>query len=79
MDDARKLEILRLAYAKVCKWIRQNPPGNIDDYNDRQLAALTGAAEDPEGQRWVNCFIMEALDELAFIMTDKGVKDNGNL
>ena len=76
MDDARKLEILRLAYSKICKWVRENPPGDIDKYNDRQLAALTSAAQDPEGQRWMNCFILDALDELAFIKTDKGISNS---
>ena len=76
MDDARKLEILRLAYSKICKWVRENPPGNIDNYNTRQMSALVGAEQDPEGRKWMDCFIMEALDELAFIKTDKGISNS---
>ena len=69
MTGTEKLNVLRIAYAKACKWIRDNPPGDLDQYfakpnSNEYIDALAAGTKDPNGRAWQSVFITEALKEL---------------
>ena len=59
-----KVEIMRKAFLKACKYLREHPPvdaGWDGDMNIIQL--LVDAKSDPEGMRWMRYFLNEVLKE----------------
>jgi len=69
MTDSEKLEVLRIAFRNACKWLRENPPGNLENYFAKEnsheyLYALYDGNKDPEGEKWQALFIKEALEEI---------------
>ena len=65
MTDTQKLEVLRAAFAKACKFLRDNPPadGNVLFEDQRYLYAVCGGDTDPKGERWQKVFLDQVLQE----------------
>lgn len=63
MTDDLLVKIAYSALKKACKWMRENPPGDLGGYNDDLLKCLVGGASDPEGKKFVNYFLNQAMDE----------------
>ena len=64
MSDREKCVILRSALRKVCKLIRDNPPGDLSEYPPGMIKLLAGGAErDPEGEEYVHFFLNQAITE----------------
>lgn len=65
MSNEEKLIILQKAYALACKWIRENPPADLDLYFSKPnyIQALASGANDPEGKAWQLVFIQEAVNQ----------------
>lgn len=59
-----KLKIVSRALRIACKWIRENPPGDLDLYNIDQIRALTNAEKDPNGENFIQYFLMKAVEEI---------------
>lgn len=65
MTDSERVIILQTALRKACKLLRDNPPGDLGAYPDGLIEqALIGGADDPEGMRYVNYFLKQALKEI---------------
>ena len=66
MTDSEKLTILREAFRKACKWIHDNPPGNLDMYFERPnyIQTLACNANYSDGSNWQALFISETLKEM---------------
>lgn len=62
MTDKDLCKIAYDALHRACKWIRENPPGDFGGYTKGQIQCLVGGCDDPEGERFVNYFIDEALE-----------------
>lgn len=61
--------ILFTALQKMAEWIRNNPPGDLDQYlkEPALFSILAGGKErDPEGAEYVSYFINEARKEFGF-------------
>lgn len=62
MDPDKKQEIIRKAFAKACKFLREHPP--YDTCESVELAYLVvNGSSDPDGVRWMKYFINEVLEE----------------
>lgn len=66
MTDKDLCKIAYDALHRACKWIRENPPGDLGGYTDGQMQCLIGGRDDPEGKCFVNYFINEALEEYIY-------------
>ena len=64
MTDKEASIIMRDAFKLACKFIRDNPPGDLERYPDLDyIYACADASKDPEGKRWMNLFIKKAAEE----------------
>lgn len=64
MTDQEKSIIMRDALKLACKFIRDNPPGDLERYPDPDyILACASASRDPEGKRWMNLFIRKATEK----------------
>jgi hypothetical protein len=64
MTDQERIEILKLALRKACQWLRQNPPGDLSQYDKAKLRCLICNSNDPDGEKWMNYFLGEAIYEI---------------
>ena len=64
MTAETKLIIVSRALRIACKWIRKNPPGDLDLYDIEQIRALTNAEKDPDGENFLQYFLMKAMEEI---------------
>lgn len=65
MTDSERVVILQIALKKACKFMRDNPPGDLGAYPlDMIQQALMGGTSDPEGTRYVNYFLSKAIEEI---------------
>lgn len=63
MTDSEKLVIVQRALKLACKFLRDNPPGDLSLYPDIDyIAACMGAASDPEGKNWQILFLRKAMN-----------------
>lgn len=64
MTDQEMSIIMRDALKLACKFIRDNPPGDLERYPDPDyILACACASKDPEGKRWMNLFIRKATEK----------------
>lgn len=56
------MEALRMA----CKTMRENPPGDLDQYSPELLQCLVGGKNDPDGKKFVDYFLKEAMQKVLF-------------
>ena len=64
MENEEKLQIIKKAYAIACKLIHDNPPSDMNIYNNSDyLRALLHAQDDLEGRYWQIAFLNQALKE----------------
>lgn len=62
---SKTVKILFIALKKACKFIRENPPANIEAYNSEILfKALITGADDPDGEEYIYYFLDQALKEV---------------
>ena len=66
MTDNERLVILTRAFANACKWIHDNPPGDLDMYFNHPdyIRALADNSKYPDGRNWQAIFIKEAVEEM---------------
>ena len=58
-------EVVRLAFHKACKYLRDHPPCDAGWDGDMSIIRLLVDAEgDPNGERWANYFVKQVLDEM---------------
>lgn len=59
-----KVEIMRKAFLKACKYLREHPPADAGWDGDMDIIALlVDAKSDPDGKRWMHYFLREAMKE----------------
>lgn len=59
-----KVEIMRKAFLKACKYLREHPPADAGWDGDMDIIALlVDAKSDPDGKRWMSYFLREAMKE----------------
>lgn len=62
MSEKEKLEIVMKALRMACKFMRENPPGDIDAYPiDMIQNVLVGGTDDPEGKKYMRYFLYQAM------------------
>ena len=61
----KEILIISEAFSLACKFIRSNPPEDIDLYpKDMIVKCLVGAKEDPNGDRYMSYFLEKALEKI---------------
>ena len=64
MINMDKNELVRKAFLKACKYLREHPPANAGWNGDMEIIQLVvDAKSDPEGRRWMRYFLNEVLKE----------------
>ena len=59
-----KVEIMRKAFLKACKYLREHPPADAGWDGDMNIIALlVDAKSDPDGKRWMRYFLNEVMKE----------------
>ena len=57
-------ELVRKAFLKACKYLREHPPADAGWNGDMEIIQLIiDAKSDPEGRRWMHYFLNEVLKE----------------
>jgi hypothetical protein len=60
-----KNELIKAAFCKACKYLREHPPADAGWDGDMTiLSLLIDAKSDPDGVRWMKYFINEAMKEM---------------
>lgn len=61
----KTVKILITALKKACKFIRENPPADIEAYNSENLfKALIAGADEPDGEEYIYYFLDQALIDM---------------
>lgn len=63
MEDNKKNEIIKRAFSRACKFLREHPPDDTCEHMELVQLVYDGAS-DPEGVRWAAYFIQQVLDEM---------------
>lgn len=59
-----KVEIMRKAFLKACKYLREHPPADVGWNSDMEIIQLVvDAKSDPDGKRWMRYFLSEVMKE----------------
>ena len=59
-----KAELIRRAFLKACKYLREHPPADDGWNGDMEIIQLVvDAKSDPEGWRWMRYFLNEVVKE----------------
>ena len=59
-----KVEVMRKAFLKACKYLREHPPADAGWNGDMEIIQLVvDAKSDPEGKRWMRYFLKEVMEE----------------
>lgn len=59
-----KVEIMRKAFLKACKYLREHPPADAGWNGDMEIIRLVvDAKSDPDGKRWMRYFLSEVMKE----------------
>lgn len=74
MTDEMKLKIIRRALQNICKFLRNNPPGDLSAYPPEMIQCLIGGSSDPDGIKYLNYFLMEAYQEINKEESEKNIK-----
>lgn len=63
---SRDIKVLKLAFAKSCQFLRENPAMDMDAYFKWQLTKCLcgGSARDPKGNEYQIAFMAQAIEEL---------------
>ncbi len=62
ISNEEKLEIYKKAYAVACKLIHDNPPSDMNIYNNHDyMRAILHTQDDPEGKYWQVAFLNQAM------------------
>lgn len=67
MDENTLMKITYDALRMACKFMRDNPPGDLDMYREYPglMACLAGGGKrDPEGKEYVNYFLNQAMKKM---------------
>lgn len=60
-----KNELIKAAFRKACKYLREHPPADAGWDGDMTIISLlVDSKSDPEGVRWMKYFINEAMKEM---------------
>lgn len=59
-----KNELIKAAFRKACKYLRDHPPADAGwDDNMEIISLVVDAKSDPEGVRWMRYFLNEVMKE----------------
>lgn len=59
-----KVELMRRAFLKACKYLREHPPADAGWNGDMEIIQLiVDAKSDPDGKRWMRYFLSEVMKE----------------
>ena len=61
-----KNELIKAAFRKACKYLRDHPPVDAGLDEDMEIfSLLIDSKSDPEGVRWMKYFLNEVMEEEA--------------